>query len=117
MYGNDFNRRGRDMFSAVSFNRGRTPRSYLWSWKSVPAIDRNYGLAIADFANQHARFIEGGRNIVVNRMIHLLSTIPATELEYAGYAMTGLHIVEQCSTDNSGVEITLESTSEDNLLT
>ncbi|KAJ2055726.1 hypothetical protein GGI17_006542, partial [Coemansia sp. S146] len=113
MYANNFNRRGRGSFGSESASRGRTPRSYVWSWKPVRDGDRNCHPTIADFVNQHAHVIERDRNNILKRMTHLLSTMSVTELKASGYAVAGLRIAEQCSTSYGDVEVRLEAVSED----
>ncbi|KAJ2010985.1 hypothetical protein GGI14_006285 [Coemansia sp. S680] len=75
MYAINFNRRGRGSFGSSSASRGRTPRSYVWSWKPVRGSDRYCYPAIADSVNQQAQHIERNRNNVLRTMANLLSTM------------------------------------------
>ncbi|KAJ2870158.1 hypothetical protein GGH93_005784, partial [Coemansia aciculifera] len=116
MYANNFNRRGRENFGSGSASRGRTPRSYTWTWKPIRDGSRNNYPAITDFVNQHAALVECDRNNVLKKMTHLLSTMSVTELEASGYAVAGLRVAEQRSTSYSAAEVRLEAAPEDKLI-
>ncbi|KAJ2041745.1 hypothetical protein IW146_002324 [Coemansia sp. RSA 922] len=116
MYASNFNRRGRGSFGSSSASRGRTPRSYVWSWKPVRGSDRYCYPAIADSVNQQAQHIERNRNNVLRTMANLLSTMSVTELGAFGYAMPGLRITRQWINDDGSSEVRLEAATEDMLL-
>ncbi|KAJ2091940.1 hypothetical protein GGI16_005963 [Coemansia sp. S142-1] len=116
MYASNLNRRGRGSFGSSSASRGRTPRSYVWSWRPVRGSDRYFYPAIADSVNQQAQHIERDRNNVLRTMANLLSTMSVTELGASGYAMPGLRMARQWINDDGSSEVRLEAATEDTLL-